>query len=154
LLGEEPAHPFDHPPRFVLQPRPGNARHPDPIEQQVLLTEAVPLEGTRAAVRLVDVEFDYEPLPGPVDVKLISELVEARDRFRQACLLDQLKESKLQPRARERRRPVELETPAQPPVAWVTFGAREQLIDRAQVEQLQLFGSLPRSSKWTGTIAA
>jgi hypothetical protein len=54
----------------VLQPRPGHPDHLDSHQQQVLLPFAVPLEGGAGPVRLEDVEFDREPLLGPVAVEL------------------------------------------------------------------------------------
>ncbi len=126
----------------AIQARAGDPARADAVEKQILLAQPVAFEGTPRPMRFEGVEFDDEALLGPVDVELVTQLVVAAGRFRQTGLLGQVEEATLQAGAGERRRPVELEGLAQAAVAGVADGAREQLVDLAQVEQLQLFGPL------------
>src|SRR4051812_40611772 len=81
-LRQQPAEPLDHPPWFALEAPPGDAVHHDPSKEEVLLTEPIALEGSVAAVGLVDVEFDREALRLPVGVELQADDVAVHRRQR------------------------------------------------------------------------
>lgn len=67
---EQPGDARDDRIRFARKAHVGDPHHPDPVQQQVLLTEAVALEGGVGPVRRVGVQFDREAVLGPVDVEL------------------------------------------------------------------------------------
>ena len=76
--------PLEHGLRFAVEADVGDADQLDPGERQVLVAEVIALEGGLRAVGRVGIEFDREPLLGPVDVELEPGLEEVGRRPRQA----------------------------------------------------------------------
>jgi hypothetical protein len=75
-LREKRRHTLHNLMRFAIETTAGDAGRVDAVELEGLVADAVLLEGTAAAVGLVDVEFDGETVGGPVDVELIAGDVE------------------------------------------------------------------------------
>jgi hypothetical protein len=67
---------------FALQALVGDADHLHTHQLQLLLAQAISLEGSTSPVSLEDVEFDRKTLLGPVDVQLVARDVEASRRPR------------------------------------------------------------------------
>jgi hypothetical protein len=107
-----------------------------------------------AGVGRVGVEFDREPLLGPVEVQLEARLDEVGPWLRQARRKDGGEEPPLEPRPREWNRPVERDRLAQPARARVTAGAIEQILDRPEVKEPQLLAVLEHSLREVGTVTA
>jgi hypothetical protein len=135
-------HSFEHGLRFSLEADVGDAGQLDPGEQQILVAEVIALEGGVGAMGRVSIEFDREATLGPVDIELEPGLDEIGRRPRQPRLQDRCEEAPLELRAGEGDGCIEGNRAAQPAPAGVSPAAPEQLLDRRQIEQLQLLTAL------------
>ena len=128
----------------------GDAGHLDPDELQILLAQAVALEGPVRAMSGVGVKFYDEAILRPIDVKLEARLDEVGRGARQARPQNRCEEAPLELRARERGRLVERDRPPQPSPAMMPPRPLEQILHRAEVELLQLFAALQHPLQLVG----
>lgn len=128
-LAEELADAGGYCPWFAFE---AGARDPhdlDPGELQILLPLPIALEGGRAAVVLVRVEFDGKPLRWPVGVKLVSSGDEVHRRLRQSRAPGHREEESLEIGAREAGNAVDGHGIAKPGDSTESLAASKQIVD-------------------------
>lgn len=118
-----------------VEPAAGHPDHLDADELQILLSEAIPLEGRPRAVELIRVEFDRKPMLRPVSIELVPLDEAVGCGHRQAGIPDELEETALDPRAHEPRLwSIQAERPAQGAHAGVGLRSQNRFFDRPKVE--------------------
>jgi hypothetical protein len=148
-LGEVAFEPADHLVGVGIETRAGDSDHLDSVQLQLLLPQAVALEGRVSAVGLVDVEFDRESQLRPVHIEHEAVDGQVRRWGRQAGLPDGGQEATLKPGEGQVSREIDAEGAPQRPDAVMTTGARQERIDRAEIEEAALLGQVEEAFETT-----
>jgi hypothetical protein len=95
-LREEGDNTLDNRVGLAIEAATGYADHLNSMQLQLLLAKAIALEGTTAAMGLVDIEFDGKALHLPIKVKLVPSNIAASRGRGQPRTLRQLEKTPLE----------------------------------------------------------
>lgn len=148
-LGEVASEPVDHLVGIGIETRAGDSDHLDPMQLELLLPQAVVLEGRVSAVGLEDVEFDCEAQLRPVDVQHEAVNVDVCRWRRQAGLADSSEETALEAGEGEVSREIDAEGAPKWPDAVMAAGPGQERLDRAEIEEAAFLGQIEEAFETT-----